>query len=86
MDILQAVDPVQIKSLVPNGTDLAFSIRQQWSFTEMGLTKRRPRYSQMYRHLVLNFVHMDGTTKQYTIALPENCETTTIDLSRDLEN
>ena len=86
LEILQAVGPTEVKSLVPNGTDSKISIRQQWSFSEMGFTKRRPHYTQTYRHVVLNLVSTDGSTKQHVIALPEYCETTTVDLSRDLEN
>lgn len=86
VDIYQHVDPTQVNSLKPNGTDAEITIRQQWSDTRMGLTKRRHHYTQTYRHLVLNLTSKDGGSKQYTIDLPEYCETTTIDLSRNMEN
>ena len=86
IDIFQAVDPIQINSHAPNGTESEVSVRQQWSFTEMGLTKRRPHYTQTYRHLVLNVTSTEGGSKQFTISLPEYCETTTIDLSGDRGN
>ena len=85
-DLYQYVDPTQINTVKPTGANAEISIRQQWSFTEMGLTKRRPHYTQTYRHLVLNLMSTDGASKQYTIDLPEYCKTTTIDLSRDERN
>ena len=82
IDLYQFVDPTQLGTIKPDGADAAISIRQQWSFTEMGLTKRRPHYTQTFRHLVLSLKSTDGGTAQYTFSLPKYCETLTIDLSR----
>ena len=86
IDLYQCVDPAQLGTLKPNGADAEISIQQQWSFTEMGLTRRRPHYTQTYRHLVLSLTLTNGDSAQYTIRLPKYGETTTIDLSRNGQN
>ena len=83
IDLYQFLDPTQLRTTKPNGAEGETSIRQQWSLTEMGLTKRRPHYTQSYRHLVLSLTSTDGGSKQYTISLPEYGEMVKIDLSRN---
>lgn len=56
--------------------------RQQWSFTEMGLTKRRPHYTQTFAHAVFSIRYKDGDSTQHVIELPAYCQPTEIDVSR----
>lgn len=86
LGIYECFDSSQLNSMTPDGESAEISIRQQWSFSERGLTRRRFGITQTYHHLVLNLWSVDGSSQQYTIELPAYCKEVSIDLFDDREN
>ena len=59
---------------------LTFDVNQQYSYSESA--GRRTKYTQTFRHVVINVNFVDGTSMQRSVELPPYARPITINLSQ----
>lgn len=80
--VYEFTSPEMIETVDNIGNETELVVRQQWSFTQMGFTRRRPHYTQTFSKLVLHVQRENGNSTQHVVELPEYNRTTIVDLSK----